>query len=83
MCNSIFFKLNIAAGAFTLKRTNCEQCTNLQISYESKSSNRFASHFFFGVGLESALDPERPFSVLSIPDDVTRHSLLQGGRKRK
>lgn len=37
------------------------------------------SHFFFGVGLESALDPERPFSVLSIPDEVTRHSLLQLG----
>lgn len=35
------------------------------------------SHFFFGVGFESALDPERPFSVLSIPDEDTRHSLLQ------
>lgn len=35
------------------------------------------SYFFFGVGFESALDPERPFSVLSIPDEVTRHSLLQ------
>lgn len=35
------------------------------------------SHFFFGVGFVAALDPERPFSVLSIPDDVTRHSLLQ------
>lgn len=34
-------------------------------------------YFFFGVGFESALDPERPFSVLSIPDEVTRHSLLQ------
>lgn len=41
------------------------------------------SHFFFGVGFESALDPERPFSVLSIPDEVTRHSLLQGGGGRK
>lgn len=37
---------------------------------------RALSHFFFGVGFESALDPERPFSVLSIPDEVTRHSLL-------
>lgn len=35
------------------------------------------SHFFFGVGFVAALDPERPFSVLSIPDEVTRHSLLQ------
>lgn len=34
-------------------------------------------YFFFGVAFESALDPERPFSVLSIPDEVTRHSLLQ------
>lgn len=42
------------------------------------------SYFFFGVGFESALDPERPFSVLSIPDEVTRHSLLHwGGRKRQ
>lgn len=41
------------------------------------------SHFFFGVGFESALDPERPFSVLSIPDEVTRHSLLQGGGEEK
>ena len=35
------------------------------------------AHFFFGVGFESALDPERPFSVLSIPEELTRHSLLQ------
>lgn len=41
------------------------------------------SHFFFGVGFESALDPERPFSVLSIPDEVTRHSLLQWGERKK
>lgn len=40
-------------------------------------------HFFFGVGLESALDPERPFSVLSIPDEDTRHSLLQEGSEKK
>lgn len=38
-------------------------------------------YFFFGVGFESALDPERPFSVLSIPDEVTRHSLLQKWNK--
>lgn len=25
----------------------------------------------------SALDPERPFSVLSFPEELTRHSLLQ------
>lgn len=42
----------------------------------------FFFHFFFGVGFESALDPERPFSVLSIPDEVTRHSLLQWGEKQ-
>lgn len=41
----------------------------------------FFFHFFFGVGFESALDPERPFSVLSIPDEVTRHSLLHRGGK--
>lgn len=40
------------------------------------------SHFFFGVGFESALDPERPFSVLSIPDEDTRHSLLQWGWRK-
>lgn len=40
-------------------------------------------HFFFGVGFVSALDPERPFSVLSIPDDVTRHSLLQRGVRER
>lgn len=30
-------------------------------------------HAFFGVDLE----PDRPFSVLSIPEEVTRHSLLK------
>lgn len=40
-------------------------------------------HFFLGVGFESALDPERPFSVLSIPDEVTRHSLLQWCRRKR
>lgn len=37
-------------------------------------------HFCLGgLGFESTFDLERPFSVLSIPDDVTRHSLLHGG----
>lgn len=40
-------------------------------------------HFFFGVGFESALAPETPFSVLSIPDEVTRHSLLQWEKRNK
>jgi len=30
----------------------------------------------FGVGLLSALVPGRPFSVLSFPEELTRHSLL-------
>lgn len=37
-------------------------------------------HFCLGgLGFESTFDLERSFSVLSIPDDVTRHSLLHGG----
>lgn len=31
---------------------------------------------FFGVGLGVVLEPDSPFSVLSIPEE-TRHSLLQ------
>lgn len=36
-------------------------------------------HAFFGVDLE----PDRPFSVLSIPEEVTRHSLLKKNKERK
>lgn len=32
----------------------------------------------FGVSLLSALAPESPFSVLSFPEELTRHSLLEG-----
>lgn len=38
----------------------------------------------FGVPLLSALAPESPFSVLSFPEELTRHSLLQEtGKKNK
>lgn len=44
---------------------------------------RHTLHFAhaFGVPLLSALAPESPFSVLSFPEELTRHSLLQGTEK--
>lgn len=36
-------------------------------------------HAFFGVDLE----PDRPFSVLSIPEEVTRHSLLKNRERNR
>lgn len=60
------------------------ECANISRKYaDMVVGTVIRSHFFFGVSFEAALDPERPFSVLSIPDEVTRHSLLQWNRKRE
>lgn len=38
--------------------------------------------YAFGVSLLSALAPESPFSVLSFPEVLTRHSLLEEAEKK-
>lgn len=37
----------------------------------------------FGGAFCSALEPARPFSVLSFPDELTRHSFLHGESARE
>ena len=38
------------------------------------------AHTFVGA-FSSALEPGNPFSVLSFPDELTRHSFLRGERR--
>lgn len=78
-CISCTDLLNLILGEKAHKKVNiCYFATYICIyrcSCHSHINKCNTFHAFFGV-LDPAFDPERPFSVLSIPEELTRHSLL-------
>lgn len=68
--------------ALSYMRVYIYTCASASIQHVHTWLQTHRRHQAFGVALSSPLAPDNPFSVLSFPEELTRHSLLKRDRER-